>query len=46
MKVYEKHAKKVLYKHDVIIIHGLGAAINKAVKLGMFLMKEYPYLKQ
>lgn len=41
-----KHSHKVLLKHNSIIIHGLTAAINKAVKLALYLMDEYPYLEQ
>lgn len=37
-KVYIKHANKVLVKHNVIIIHAMTAAINKAVKLTLHLM--------
>lgn len=31
IKRYVKHANKVLLKFDTLIIHGLTAAINKAV---------------
>lgn len=44
--VYVRHADKVLLKHDVVIIHALTAAINKAVKLALYLMDEYPFLQQ
>ena len=44
--VYLKHANKVLLKHPVVIIHALTSAINKAVKLALTLMDEYPYLHQ
>jgi hypothetical protein len=37
--VYIKHANKVLLKHNTIIIHALTAAINKAVKIALTLMK-------
>jgi hypothetical protein len=44
--VYLKHAHKVLLKSQTLIIHALTAAINKAVKLALNLMEEYPYLEQ
>lgn len=38
LPVYIKHANKVLTKHNVIVIHAMTAAINKAVKLALHLM--------
>lgn len=46
LPVYFKHAQKVFNKHDLLIIHGLTAAINKVVSLTLQLMHEYPYLQQ
>jgi len=46
LPVYIKHANKVLLKHNTVIIHALTAAINKAVKLAINLMEDYPYLEQ
>jgi hypothetical protein len=44
LPVYIKHAHKVLIKHNCIIIHAMTAAIDKAVRLHVYLMEEYPYL--
>jgi hypothetical protein len=44
LPVYIKHAHKVLIKHNCIIIHAMTAAIDKAVRLHVHLMEEYPYL--
>lgn len=44
LAVYKKHANKVLIKHNCIILHAMTAAIDKAVKLYIYLLTEYPYL--
>lgn len=42
--VYKKHAVKVLTKHNVLVLHAMTAAIDKAVQLHLWLMDEFPYL--
>jgi hypothetical protein len=36
---------KVLTKHNVLVLHAMTAAINKAVQLHLWIMEEFPYLK-
>jgi precorrin-6B methylase 2 len=45
LEVYIKHARKVLTKHETLVLHAMTAAIEKGVKLHVRLMEEYPYLK-
>ena len=44
LAVYQKHALKVLTKHDVLVLHAMTAAIDKAVQLHLWLMDQFPYL--
>jgi hypothetical protein len=39
LKPYLKHANKVLTKNNILVIHAMTAAINKAIKLALFLMQ-------
>lgn len=43
--VYRRHVQKVLVKHNTIILHGMTAAIEKVVKLYMWILDEFPYLE-
>lgn len=45
MKVYQKHAAKVITKFPVLVVHAMTAAISKAIELHLWIMEEYPYLK-
>lgn len=42
--MYKRHAQKVLVKNKTIILHGMTAAIEKVVKLYVWIMSEFPYL--
>lgn len=43
--VYKKHALKVLTKYNILVLHAMTAAINKAVELHLWIMEEFPYLQ-
>ena len=45
LQVYKKHAKKVIIKQPVLVIHAMTAAINKAIELHLWILEEFPYLR-